>query len=1041
MPADFENLSIRISASAKDAIDKVNQLADALKSLNAQLGAIDPSNMSRAASVAQEFGSAIKGMGSKSAAKDIQAVANGMAQISQSASGVAQVADVQEQLAETASNVAEATKEAGQSAGGSAANGMQNLTAASKQAENVIKALSAGWSGFTGTLKKVGSIFGNVGKKMVSSALNLKKLSSGMNVAKESAAKFVKELTRIGKMLKLMITRMVLRQIISGVGDGFKNLAQYSKEFDASVSLLWNSFRQLGNSIAAAVSPLLNALAPALNMIIQLCVSAANAINQLISALMGLGTWTRAKTLTDDYAKSLKKAGGAAKELKKTVLGFDELNQLQDNKSSGGGGTSPANMFEKAGIGDKWKNIADWLKSMWDKGDFYDLGKLLGEKLLAALKRIPWAKIKRYARKIGKSIATLINGFIEVNDLGKTIGETIAEAVNTGFEFANAFVHNLHWDSIGKFIAETFNGFFEKIDWKLIKDTIVTGLSGLADSINSFVQTFHWDDISTFIVNALDVISTGITEFFETVNWGDLGTEIGDQIYKIIKKTNWKKIGRAIGDVLQAALDFVANLINQLSWEDIKNAIQDLIEGFFKGVDKGQVAGIITAVLSAAALNGIGKLTFTAAKLALTTKFKSMITGAAGSTTVEGAATSVGSTLGNLMLTGISATFLAVSIAEIIKTAMSDVKKYKDHMGVDSIWDALFDLSEESQAAKRSYAESKASNPYINGTLAKDFETTLKDNINTYKEQNDQMAFFAERAGGAWDRLKDSAQNAVDSVSKKIGEAQSDYDFFAKRVEEDTAAIQNNYDFLAKRVNSSTASMQQDYSFFAKRVGESTSSAQEQLGFFAKRVQETTADTKTNIQDMGTTAETETNNMKTYYADMATEIPVELKSLAASNKDITDNMKSCFDQDEWTFSGVADGLRSTFEDAKNAVKGIWNSLVDALNGEHQLFNSKLSINLPHIYASGGFPEDGLFMANHNELVGKFSNGRTAVANNEQITDGIARAVYSAITAANSGNGSGTQYINNTIEIDGVAIARAVTKGQERLNRRYSPTMA
>ena len=79
------------------------------------------------------------------------------------------------------------------------------------------------------------------------------------------------------------------------------------------------------------------------------------------------------------------------------------------------------------------------------------------------------------------------------------------------------------------------------------------------------------------------------------------------------------------------------------------------------------------------------------------------------------------------------------------------------------------------------------------------------------------------------------------------------------------------------------------------------------------------------------------------------------------------------------------------------------------------------------------------MANHNELVGQFSNGKTAVANNEQITDGIAQAVYAAMVSA---NGSGSQqYINNTIQIDGETIARAVTKGQNSLNRRYSPTMA
>ena len=45
------------------------------------------------------------------------------------------------------------------------------------------------------------------------------------------------------------------------------------------------------------------------------------------------------------------------------------------------------------------------------------------------------------------------------------------------------------------------------------------------------------------------------------------------------------------------------------------------------------------------------------------------------------------------------------------------------------------------------------------------------------------------------------------------------------------------------------------------------------------------------------------------------------------------------------------------------------------------------------YANGGFPEDGLFFANHKELVGKFSNGKTAVANNGQIESGIEEAAY------------------------------------------------
>uniref|UniRef100_A0AAU8B7Q7 Minor tail protein n=1 Tax=Dulem virus 39 TaxID=3145757 RepID=A0AAU8B7Q7_9CAUD len=56
------------------------------------------------------------------------------------------------------------------------------------------------------------------------------------------------------------------------------------------------------------------------------------------------------------------------------------------------------------------------------------------------------------------------------------------------------------------------------------------------------------------------------------------------------------------------------------------------------------------------------------------------------------------------------------------------------------------------------------------------------------------------------------------------------------------------------------------------------------------------------------------------------------------------------------------------------------------------------------YSVGGFPEDGLFYANHNEIVGKFTNGKTAVANNEQIIEGIKRGVYEALVQANYNSG-------------------------------------
>ena len=62
------------------------------------------------------------------------------------------------------------------------------------------------------------------------------------------------------------------------------------------------------------------------------------------------------------------------------------------------------------------------------------------------------------------------------------------------------------------------------------------------------------------------------------------------------------------------------------------------------------------------------------------------------------------------------------------------------------------------------------------------------------------------------------------------------------------------------------------------------------------------------------------------------------------------------------------------------------------------------------FATGGFPEDGMFMANHGELVGKFSNGKTAVANNYQIVEGIKSGVYSAVKSAMGSSQGGSNVI-------------------------------
>ena len=1038
--ADVDALVIKISAQTGRATKQINKLVSALDGLNEALGKIDPSALNTVAQASEKVSTAMSGLAQSG--KEISVISSSMTSIAKSAGNLAQAGNAIQQMSDSmerasASSVgsANATEQMAEGAR-HATESTRGLTNASQIANTVIKSLGAGFKTFTGTLKQAGKFFKNVASHALSAAKGISGFGKSSRSSKSGVSSLVKELTRITKMLKLMITRMVLRKVIEGITDGFKNLAQYSHTFDASLSLLWNDFRQLGNSIAAATSPLVNAFAPAIHYIIQLCIQAVNAINQLLSALTGLGKWTKAKSLTDSYAKSLEKAGGAAKELKKTVLGFDELNQLQDNKSSGGGGTSPADMFEEAPIDKKWADWAKKIKDMWKVGDFTKLGKAIGQWLLNALNSIPWNKIKAKAYKLGKSFATLLNGIIETPELGRTLGKTLAEAINTAVMYANGFVRNFHWDSLGKFIGEMFNGFFENIDWYYIKDTVVTGLRGLASTIQNFIKTFNWDNISKTLVNALDVISAGIKAFFENIDWEDLGEKVGTQITKTLKEANWKQVGEAIGDIIQAAIGFAAGLIRTFSWSDLISAILDALKGVFKSINYKDLATVIGEVLKLALLASIAK----AGWAALTTKVAGWFATTFGAAEVtkavtEGAAKAVAE--------GTAEAVAGSATATEVATAASGAGLATAGLWAGGFVGGIAQFISQMSASKTigfKIAELFGYDKDVINQLSESY-TGLSGTIGFYTDVL-EMSYYAMT--GDIDKAKEvistnnEVQKSAETTKDSIGKI---YDTKAaeslKNMKTDTDSLKESLNHIADTKAAEGLKRMRESAGF-KEIADNAKNLETTISNTQKTVNDATTSIGEDWKGTQEEVSTAVTTMSTDISDGMTTIQTTVTDCMTEVTASFDTIKEGMTKDKWTFDGVAEGLGETFRKAKEAIKREWNEIANTLNGNHTVGTSSININLPK-FANGGFPrENGLFMANSTEMVGKFSNGKTAVANNEQITDGIARAVFNAMTSAQANGGS--QYINNTIMVDGDVIARAVTKGQERLNRRYSPAM-
>lgn len=156
-------------------------------------------------------------------------------------------------------------------------------------------------------------------------------------------------------------------------------------------------------------------------------------------------------------------------------------------------------------------------------------------------------------------------------------------------------------------------------------------------------------------------------------------------------------------------------------------------------------------------------------------------------------------------------------------------------------------------------------------------------------------------------------------------------------------------------------------------------------------------------------------------------------------KTILDNFKSkAEDYDSWWLDiGILDGIA----DVGMWITGLFGddaAAKKALAKEQKEFMEWLATLIIPTHANGGFPEDGLFMANHTELVGKFTNGKTAVANNAQIVEGIKQGVIEAMSE--SGGNDGGNWVIQIVDTDGNVKGETIITAAERKNRRDGKTV-
>mgnify|MGYP002625622018 CR=1 FL=1 len=344
--ADIDSLAIQIDADAGKATSGLEKLASTLERLRKSVSG-SASGMSKLAASLGQLTQALSGAdfsaldGVADKIRDIAAAVDGL-----DGTKLANLAKVAQKF----NNVAKSA---------------QNAATAAKQAQQAIDGGMAHQGGGTqtGKIQRNGQAARDAGKD-----------------AEKGASGFEKFFDRVKRIATTMMIRAAFKAIVAAFKAGITNLYNWSNavgtDFAPSMDKIATSALYLKNSLGAMVSPLITSFAPVLDWIIDQLVVAINYVNMFFAAISGASTYTAAKkqaTSWGDAAKSSAKgAKGAAEDLKRTILGFDEINKLNGDNGGGGSGgggggssgTDVSGMFEERAINSAVAGIADGIRNV-----------------------------------------------------------------------------------------------------------------------------------------------------------------------------------------------------------------------------------------------------------------------------------------------------------------------------------------------------------------------------------------------------------------------------------------------------------------------------------------------------------------------------------------------------------------------------------------------------------------------------------------------------------------------------------------------------
>lgn len=927
-------------------------------------------------------------------------------------------------------------------------------------------------------------IRGSTGADITQSSLQTDLDRLGINRA-------VTDLSRAEKSILIYLS--LERQLVASQGDLAKTInttANQQKIFSEQTQRL---SRVMGNVLTPVFTKVLyvaNGFLMALNEIIQLFATLVGfEIPEYDESSYGLPDYF------DDVADS---AESASKKLS-GLRGFDKLNNITTPNTGGAGGADLGGVDQRlldalteydlklSGIRNKATEIRD--KIMEWLGFTKNVDKATGE--------ITWKydtlgkSAEQIAREVGNNLGKKLTEFTNNIDWEK-YGENIAKGLNISFGFVNSFIDSYSWVGLGSNLAKGLNKLLDTVNWTDIGKALTNKFKIMIETLYGFVSKLDWgklgDAIGESINGAIENIDISkilgtivktLTGLLEALGRAIVKLDFSKLIIPTAVLVSFGKLKSYLksGEITSLLSGtFIAPLKNlgKLLKDDLAGGFTGLTNAMGKSLDMwsrtmtaSQKLGV-TLLGATGAVVGIQKLWENMEKIKDEGPSVSNVLGSIGSAT----GTIVGNAMAGASVGGVYGAIIGASVG-LIESATTAIlglvygtKEVEYTLGegsqmVISYQEKLNSLTESArenaevtlgQTARAQELTKELAN-YVdsNGNVTGSVEevntilNTLNDLMGTnyelngnvitsngnivtsYQDIESEIARYCDslRAEALLESYRDvyleklkeniTLQEKIKETQDKIAESTKGLDLTNQKTYDKW--FSDNHDILSDlfRLNGQLESNTKYAENYEKASAEAT------LGIY-NNVQSLVSDTNATT---GKGIEISANFLRDAIDKNKKEVQKTKVSTLNDLKDIENKIKN--------YSTLNPNVTIDVNANTYNARQKFNKLITDMNNTGI---TGVNYSTLPFYADGGFPEDGWFRASHGELMGKFDNGETVVANNKQITDGIRQAVMNGAMDAIVANNGNSKNVNVTIVAEDNGLLNAIKFQEKERDRQY-----